>query len=386
MKPGWTEVALGEVLSVDIDAVPVDPTSAYPFAGVYGFGRGLFFREPVSGSDTTYSHFHRLHADQVVMSQPKGWEGAVTVVPKEFEGRFLSSVFPTFRCDRTRINPQFMLLVTKCPWLWNALLEKSNGIGARRNAVYAQHLLEVKIPLPPLTEQQRIAARLDAIETRLTRVTQLREEIADTHITFLVNLATRPDLSEAQKIAAGWREIALREVMSAANDPVAVSATVSYPNLGLLNFARGTFTKAPINGATSSATTLFRVRAGQFIYSRLFAFEGAYGIVREDQDGVFVSNEFPAFDLDRSRVLAEFLFAYFKSPVVWRALAEQATGLGDRRRRVHPDIVLSHRLFLPPIQYQKKMQRVVARIATCTEPEAATTALLPSLLDQIFNS
>ncbi|MDD4061148.1 MAG: restriction endonuclease subunit S, partial [Kiritimatiellae bacterium] len=81
MKKGWRKVPLADVLYLDIDAVPVNSDESYPFAGVYGFGRGLFKRDSLKGSDTTYSHFHRLHEGQLVMSQPKGWEGAITVVP-----------------------------------------------------------------------------------------------------------------------------------------------------------------------------------------------------------------------------------------------------------------------------------------------------------------
>ena len=99
------EVPLEELLDSEIDAVPVDPVETYPFAGVYGFGRGLFVRDSLKGSDTTYSNFHRLHEGQLVMSQPKGWEGAITVVPKEFQGRFLSSVFPTFRPREDKLSP-----------------------------------------------------------------------------------------------------------------------------------------------------------------------------------------------------------------------------------------------------------------------------------------
>ena len=150
MRKGWTKVALGEVLKIDIDAVAVDPSETYPFAGVYGFGRGLFTRDSVKGSDTTYSHFHRLHEGQLVMSQPKGWEGAITIVPKEYDGRFLSSVFPTFTSDASHLTTGFLGVLTKCKWLWDALLAKSNGIGARRNSILPAQLLGVKVPLPPL--------------------------------------------------------------------------------------------------------------------------------------------------------------------------------------------------------------------------------------------
>ena len=44
--------------------------------------------------------------------------------------------------------------------------------------------------------------------------------------------------------------------------------------------------------------SLRRVKEGQFIYSRLFAFEGAYGMVTKEFDGAFVSQEYPTFKCD----------------------------------------------------------------------------------------
>ena len=108
----------------------------------------------------------------------------------------------------------------------------------------------------------------------------------------------RQDLSDDQKRALGWRRYELSEVMTPVADPVSVEADAQYPNMGILSFGRGVFNKAPIDGSRTSAKTLYRIRAGQFIYSRLFAFEGAYAAVPQEFDGRFVSNEFPTFDVD----------------------------------------------------------------------------------------
>ena len=85
----------------------------------------------------------------------------------------------------------------------------------------------------------------------------------------------------------------LSEVLVESSEPVPVDAERRYENLGLYSFARGAFSKPPIDGAQTSAKTLYRVRQGQFIYSRLFAFEGAYAVVPPEMDGFFVSNEYP---------------------------------------------------------------------------------------------
>src|SRR6185312_364561 len=120
-----------------------------------------------------------------------------------------------------------------------------------------------------------LSDHLDAIETDADRL--------------LIALATRSDLTDEERRAQGWIEGRLGDVLESSPDPVTVHADESYPNVGVLSFARGLFTKPPIDGSVTSASTLYRIRAGQFLYSRLFAFEGAYAIVGQEYDGAFVS-------------------------------------------------------------------------------------------------
>lgn len=161
-----------------------------------------------------------------------------------------------------------------------------------------------------------------------------------------------------------WPRVALAELLQDASDPVPVQQDVNYPNLGIYSFGRGLFAKPPINGMQTSAAILYRVRAGNFIYSRLFAFEGSYGLVDESFDGHFVSNEYPSFSVDVSRLEPGFLKAYFQYPQVWQDIAMGSKGVGSRRIRVQPDKVLAHRIPLPPLAEQKV---IVGRLNALTD-------------------
>ena len=138
----------------------------------------------------------------------------------------------------------------------------------------------------------------------------------------------------------------------------------------------------------TSATTLNRVKRGQFIYSRLFAFEGAYGVVSDEYDGFFVSNEYPTFNCINGKVRAEFLSVYFKSPSVWHTVAVGSKGLGDRRQRVQPQQILDHVLWLPPIGWQNqviKIERQVRSLAQYQSQSAtALGTLIPTIIDRSF--
>jgi len=160
-----------------------------------------------------------------------------------------------------------------------------------------------------------------------------------------------------------WPKVALGEVLRAADEPVSVRQESTYPNFGIYGFGRGLFSKPPIDGMTSSARTLYRVRAGNFIYSRLFAFEGAYGLVDDAFDLHFVSNEYPSFEIDRERLDPGFLKAYFQLRFVWEAIARGSRGVGSRRIRVHPTQVLAHEMPMPPLSEQQALVRRLDTLA-----------------------
>ena len=149
--------------------------------------------------------------------------------------------------------------------------------------------------------------------------------------------------------------VPLGGLLNLAPDPHEVDPDAKYPIAGVYGFGRGMIQRAAVAGREMAATQLFRIRAGQFIYSRLKSFEGAYAIVSPEVDGYFVSNEFPTFDLHREQLDPGFLGWYFKQDRVWQQLASDGKGIGARRERLHPTRFLDHAIALPPIEEQRQI-------------------------------
>jgi type I restriction enzyme S subunit len=180
-------VPLSYVLQLEIDAVPVDPAETYNFAGVYSFGRGLFIRGPLFGGKTSYKVFHRLHAGDFVISEPKAWEGAIAVIPKAFEGWFLSPVFPTFRIKNDGVLTEYLDFFFKQPRIWKELKTGAKGLGARRESVSADQFFSLKLPLPSREEQLRIVTLLQKVEAAMKLNDEVRQELAALLNSALVN-------------------------------------------------------------------------------------------------------------------------------------------------------------------------------------------------------
>lgn len=388
----WQQFLLGDVLHLDLDKEPVNPLTDYEMVGVLSFGRGLFHREPVSGGATSYKTFYRLGRDHIVMSQLFGWEGALALSNTEFSGKYVSTQFPTFLADTERLDRNFLGWWLRQVTVWDELKGKAKGMGDRRRTLNPDALLTCIIKLPSLNEQRNIVAKIESLANKIEEVKKLRQAFKSDIDALLVAMAHRNDLSNKEKRDQGWERVALGEVLTQVSDPVVVEPGIEYPHFGIYSFARGLFKKAPLLGDAIKATKLYRVHEGQFIYGRLNAYEGAFAIISSEYDGHHVSNEFPAFECNEDQVLPEFLLAYFSTPAVWEALKRNVTGIGggagNRRIRLKESVLLSDEIWLPPMEWQRKIKSTAEQLALTKQDGDLVgielDALLPAILDRAF--
>ena len=150
---GDRRVVLSELLDLHEDSVPVRTGASYPQVGVRGFGGGLFAKQAVSAADTSYRAFNRLYRDAIVLSQVKGWEGALALSPPEYVGMFVSPEYRTFRCKPDQASPAYLGEIFKTPWFWSLLQGATRGAGARRERTRPEQFLNIELPMPKLADQ-----------------------------------------------------------------------------------------------------------------------------------------------------------------------------------------------------------------------------------------
>jgi type I restriction enzyme, S subunit len=384
----WPKVRLGEVLQRTERYEPRNELIEYPFAGTYSFARGIFVGESKMGAMFSLPKIQRIRKGDFVYCKIMAWEGAFGLVPKEADDCVMSNAFVVYKLKLDRIDPRFLDYFFKVSSHWKLIGSQSTGTNVRRQSLHPMQFEKAEIPLPTLSEQRRIVALIEELAAQINEARTLREQADEEAEASLVSMAHRADLSNNEKERLGWLLVHLSEAISYVDESIPVITTESYPNFGIYSFGRGLFPKPPIEGTLTSAKSLRRARGNQFIYSRLFAFEGAYGMVTSQYDGAFISNEYPTFNCDPQLIRPEFLVAYFKSPTVWKTVATGSKGLGDRRQRVQPAQVLAHQLWLPPLSYQNRLAEIKAEMDTLkhvqVETAAELDALLPAILDRAF--
>src|SRR5438105_1802943 len=92
-----------------------------------------------------------------------------------------------------------------------------------------------------------------------------------------------------------WPTVKVGDVLTSVAREDAIDASKEYRLLGIRLEGRGPFLRERVMGTETSAAKLFRVAKGDFIYSRLFACRGAFGVITEELGGCYVSGEFPTF-------------------------------------------------------------------------------------------
>lgn len=349
---------LGKALIHNQDYINFPEPRLYKKLSVKLYGKGVTLDSPADGALLKMQRHQIAKRGQVILSEIWGKKGAIGIVPPEGDGALCTSHFFLFDIDEEVAVPEWIELLLKGNYLQPQLDNEARG-STGYAAVRPRHLLSATVPLPEPDVQRRLVARVVSSLQRLQEAEQLAKYITEDFDRLLIAMAHRNDLTDVEKAAQGWRHVQLGEVMRLDLDPVKVDPSDEYPNLGIYSYAKGAFGKPSLAGISLAASTLFRVRTGQFIYLKLNAYEGAYASVPADLDGYFVTNEFPTFTCDPTKCRSEWLVAHFKLPSVWRSMSHSSKGTPTRRQRVNPNAILAHELWLPPMAEQNKIAEVL---------------------------
>ncbi len=157
-----------------------------------------------------------------------------------------------------------------------------------------------------------------------------------------------------------WPKVRLGDVLRPVSRFEAVDASKEYRLLGVRLEGRGPFLRETVSGSLTAATRLNRVEAGDFIYSRLFAGRGAFGLIPNELHGCYVSGEFPTYLSNEERLDLHFLRYWLWLPATINTVEEDCSGSTPlTRNRFKEEFFRALEIPLPSLAEQR---RIVARI------------------------
>jgi len=107
------------------------------------------------------------------------WEGAFGTVPAEADNCVMSGAFVTYEPDIAQIEPKFLDWYFRTPANWQRVGRQSTGTNVRRQSLDPEQFEATIIPLPPLDEQRRIVARIEALAKKVEEARHLRATAAE---------------------------------------------------------------------------------------------------------------------------------------------------------------------------------------------------------------
>lgn len=124
------------------------------------FGGKLFLRD-VRENNTFKGNLNLVEADTIIYSKINVRHGCIYYHPKESIPFGVSSEYPCFKFDSSKVNGEYIVKVIRSDYFKNLLNAKSVGISKAR--VKRDEFESMFIPLPSLSEQERLIGQYNAI-------------------------------------------------------------------------------------------------------------------------------------------------------------------------------------------------------------------------------
>mgnify|MGYP004460755647 FL=1 len=342
----WDVHMLGECLSRVEKPVEVKPNELYTQIGIRSHGKGLFYKEPVTGAALGNKAVFWIEPDCFIVNIVFAWEQAIGKTTQSEVGMIGSHRFPMYRPVNDRVDIDYLIsyFLTK---RGTDILEAASPGGAGRNKTLGQEcFLKSKITLPPIAEQQKIATILTTqdkvIELKEKRLAEKQRQKKYLMQQLLTGKKRLPGFS------GEWKNIKLCEVLSERKEKNVEQ------NLRICSVAvqKGVVDQVEHLGRSYAAndTSNYSVaHYGDIIYTKSPTGDFLYGIVKQNllQETVAVSPLYGVFT-PLTFGLGYFLHTYFQSAICARNYLLPIVQKGAKNTiNITNDTFISSKLYLP---------------------------------------
>lgn len=365
MKVEWLPIGL--ILELQRRGVEVMADQGYQEIGVRSFGKGLFIKEPVVGAELGNKRVFKIRTGDFIVSNVFAWEGAVGVAGLQHDGLIGSHRFMTWT-PRQNLNLDYLRHYFGSDAGVASLASASPGSAGRNRTLSITNFEHIIVPLPPRSDQDRIAAHLS----------RLLSPPSSARLDSLAQLAQRDWPGEELMVADVVEPISRREQPR---------AECAYPMRGVKWYGEGLFTREVRTGSELTGS-VYRIEPGDLVYNRLFAWKQSFALATATG---WASSEFPTFRVNAERVSPRILLAALLSPKFTAAVNAASTGsTPTSRNRLKERDFLSLPVAIPRQADQGALDaalNLVDRIRPLARRSQELAAgILPAARNEIFSA
>lgn len=329
---------IGEFLKRNKTAIFIEDDKTYKRVTIRVRNGGVVLRDELTGENIGTKRQFVVSRGQFILSKIDARNGAMGIIPEFLDGAIITQDFLAYDIDKSRINPQYLVLVSTTKQFIDFCQSCSSGT-TNRQRVDETRFLNIKVPIPSLEEQDKLVEeynKLIAIADKLIK----KSMQVDSNIVqyFNESIGLKQNSTQVQLLRfIRFADITTRWDTFAASNKISANVPI-YP-LGnyIVNIATGTtpptskkeyfngnikfYTPSDITGEmylTKSERALSQkaiddkkariFHKGDILFVGIGSTVGKVGIV---QDNLVSSNQqITGFTLNKELICPEFVFYY----------------------------------------------------------------------------
>lgn len=179
-----------------------------------------------------------------------------------------------------------------------------------------------------------------------------------------------------------WITMAFREFLTPRLRPHTLGPDEDANLVGIQWYGEGPFHREFKAATKIAKKEHFVIHSGDVIYNKLFAWKGTFGIVPNELDGMFCSDKFPTYELNRAKVSEAYLKWYFRYSPLWDQARQKSTGSAAiSKLTLNPPKFLELTLVAPEDVVEQ--ERIALRLENLAEKRREICSLKESVREQI---
>jgi type I restriction enzyme S subunit len=170
---GYPEFPLSVAIKHRKEFIEIDDSQMYKRCRVQLHAAGIVLRDEVSGPEIKTKRQQVCRAGDFLVAEIDAKHGGFGIVSSALAGAIVSSHYFLFEIDEDILDRRYLGFYIRTPRFRDQVAAQGTTNYA---AIRPQHVLDYLVPLPPLPEQRRIVARVEALAAKIEEALGLRRK------------------------------------------------------------------------------------------------------------------------------------------------------------------------------------------------------------------
>jgi len=375
----YTFAKIGTFLERKKEQVFIQDKMLYKRPTIRTNGQGIRLRDEVYGEEIGTKKQFRIYEGQFLVSKIDARNGAFGVVPKELDKGIITGNFWTFDVYYSKINPQYLALLTGTKEF--SRLSQTASVGTtNRNYLQENIFLNFKIPLPPLSLQQKIVSsyfeKIQKAEELEKENKEIRENLervlfedvkeekkqeTDLLLRFvefanMSNWDVKFYTTQTTKFNINIPLVLFNTFLrKAIIQTIQIEDEKEYSILGVRAYGMGAYINRTIEGKFLKMKKYQQAKENHLFWCKVDTKNGAFGVVHKNLSHAVASTNMTFAEIDTNKVSVDFLQLLFSIKGIMQYLDSFVTGTTNRKYIKPSQLLNEIKIPLPPLSEQKHL-------------------------------